>query len=70
MFQFVAVYDYEPSAHHVESSAPAPLLPFSAGDVIVTDGNVRADGFYSAKVPHTYRKSMFVASAQIVASLG
>lgn len=47
--QFLAVYDYRP-AEHSPNDDPSSELSFKAGDIVVTYGNVRPDGFYQAKV--------------------
>ena len=45
----MAVYDYNP-AEHSPHDFPASELAFRAGDIIVTYGSVRPDGFYQGKV--------------------
>ena len=49
VFQFMALYDYNPVEHSPENG-PSQQLALTAGDMVVTYGNVRPDGFYHGKV--------------------
>ena len=49
LFQFMAVYDYDPTKNSPQDH-PNSELQFTAGDVITVYGRQRADGFYHGEV--------------------